>query len=69
MAKIHCHSLLSGSSWTAFDGETSEDESEGIYDIILSDPFRCFFFNMPYFCTLIVVNYFSLLSYGGGRYQ
>ena len=29
MAKIHCHSLLSGSSWSAFGQETLLEEEEG----------------------------------------
>jgi hypothetical protein len=37
MAKIHCHSLLSGSSWGSFDEDSSEEEAEGKYDISATD--------------------------------
>lgn len=29
MAKIHCHSLLSGSSWSSFEENSPLDEPEG----------------------------------------
>ena len=32
MAKIHCHSLLSGSSWSSFGEDSPEEEAEGMYD-------------------------------------
>ena len=37
MAKIHCHSLLSGSSWSAFGQETPQEEGEGMSNKFSSD--------------------------------
>lgn len=32
MAKIYCHSLLSGSSWSSFEEDSPMDEAEGMCD-------------------------------------
>lgn len=37
MAKIHCHSLLSGSSWSSFEEDSPMEETEGICSYYASD--------------------------------
>lgn len=71
MAKIHCHSLLSGSSWSSFEGDTSEDEPEGKYDHPATD-LSSSIWQKERICRSnhgIMWCYFSVFSYGSGRKQ